>query len=383
MKTILALFITAFFSLSSQADTGLDNSISLEAKNSVDKAAKFLISKQNENGSWGPYGGIPSITGLVATSIATSAEAADYKKELAKVEKYLLTFVQPDGAIWQPGDKGYPNYTTSVATVALYVINKEANKNTILKARKWLKSKQFTATSGATALEAGGIGYGSAKDKSDLSNTQMALEALFITHDLEVENSTAKEMKETKEVWERATKFVNRCQALPTSNDLAWAKAASGEDIGGFIYSPDRTKVEGDGEALRTYASMTYAGLKSMVYAGYIADDKLIKDDPRVKAALEWAGRNYTLDENPGMKLQGHYYYINTLAKALDAYGADSIKDKDGKARMWRRDVVKKLLSVQAADGHWVNPEGRWMENIPELVTAYSLMSMNHALSKN
>ena len=383
MKPMIALLMTVFFSLSSMADTGLDNSITLEAKSSVDKAVKFLISKQNDNGSWGPYGGLPSISALAATSIATSAEASKYKKELKEVEKYLLSFAQADGAIWEPGDKGYPNYTTSTAVVALYVIDKEANKDVILKARKWLKKGQFTAESGATPQEYGGIGYGSTKNKSDLSNTQMALEALFVTHELEVENSSAEEIKETKEVWARATKFIDRCQALPTTNDLAWAKTATGEDIGGFIYSPDRTKVEGEGDGLRTYASMTYAGLKSMIYAGYISEDKLIKDDPRVKAALEWAGKHYTLEENPGMKLQGHYYYINTFAKALDAYGADTITDKDGKKRMWRRDVVKKLLSMQAADGHWVNPEGRWMENVPELVTAYTLMSMNHALSKN
>jgi squalene-hopene/tetraprenyl-beta-curcumene cyclase len=383
MKTLFRLVILAMLSLPLQADTGLDNSITLEAKNSVDKAVKYLMSKQNDNGSWGPYGGIPSITALSATSIATSAEAAKYPKQLAKAEAYLLSFAQADGSIWQPGDKGYPNYTTSVATVALYVINKEKNKDIILKSRKWLKKGQFTETTGSTPLEAGGIGYGSDTTKSDLSNTQMALEALFVTHDIEVENASPEEMKATKEAWARANKFINRCQALPTSNDLAWAKTATGDDIGGFIYSPDRSKVDGEGDGLRTYASMTYAGLKSMIYAGYISEDKLIKDDPRVKAALEWAGKHYTLEENPGMKMQGLYYYINTFAKALDAYGSDTIKDKDGKPRMWRRDVVKKLLSIQAADGHWVNPEGRWMENIPELVTAYSLMSMNHALSKN
>ena len=40
---------------------------------------------------------------------------------------------------------------------------------------------------------------------------------------------------------------------------------------------------------------MTYAGLKSMMYAG------LGKDDPRVKAAWGWIQKNYTVDENPGL----------------------------------------------------------------------------------
>ena len=39
---------------------------------------------------------------------------------------------------------------------------------------------------------------------------------------------------------------------------------------------------------------MTYAGLKSFLYAG------VGKDDPRVKAAIGWVRRHYTLSENPG-----------------------------------------------------------------------------------
>ena len=40
---------------------------------------------------------------------------------------------------------------------------------------------------------------------------------------------------------------------------------------------------------------MTYAGLKSMIYAG------LSRDDPRVKAVLSYIIQHYTVDENPGL----------------------------------------------------------------------------------
>jgi len=62
---------------------------------------------------------------------------------------------------------------------------------------------------------------------------------------------------------------------------------------------------------LRSYGSMTYAGLKSMIYAG------LTQDDPRVKAALEFIRKNYTLEENPGQGQRGLYYYYQTFAKAM------------------------------------------------------------------
>ena len=75
---------------------------------------------------------------------------------------------------------------------------------------------------------------------------------------------------------------------------------------------------EADG-GLRSYASMTYAGLKSMIYAG------LSRDDPRVKAALAYITRHYTLDENPGLGQQGLYYYYHTFAKTMARAGTPTI----------------------------------------------------------
>jgi len=377
MKVLTVLFTALFFSVSASADTGIDNSIYKEAKVSISKGVKFLLSKQNENGSWGPYGGMPAMTAIVTNALLTSSEAdsSNVKAAIKKAEANLLKFVQADGSIWAKStEKGYPNYSTSLAVVSFYLIDKDKHVKVIKKARAFIKGSQFDQNTG---VEAGGIGYGSTKNKSDLSNTQLALEALYITQDVEKEGTDAAEVKATKECWNKAMKFMSRCQALPSHNNLAWAKAAPGEDVGGFAYSPDRTKVENEGD-MRVYGPMTYAGLKSMVYAGYVNDDKLTKEDPRIKAAFDWAAKNFTLDENPGVGAQGHFYYIQTMAKALDAYDTNKI----GK-HLWRKEVTKKLLSLQKADGHWVNENGRWMENVPEMVTAFSISSLSHALSKD
>jgi len=77
---------------------------------------------------------------------------------------------------------------------------------------------------------------------------------------------------------------------------------------------------------LRSYASMTYAGLKSMIYAG------IGPDDPRTKAAVAGLKKNYALDTNPGMGAPPVCITItNTFAKALDAVGQDEFVDADGK----------------------------------------------------
>ena len=115
---------------------------------------------------------------------------------------------------------------------------------------------------------------------------------------------------------------------------------------------------------------MTYAGLKSMIFAG------VGPDDPRVQAAVAWIQKHYSLSENPGMGDAGLYYYYHTFAKALDALGQDVFVDADGTQHHWRRELARELVSRQRADGAWVNDNSRWLEGDPNLVTAYALLTL-------
>jgi squalene-hopene/tetraprenyl-beta-curcumene cyclase len=117
---------------------------------------------------------------------------------------------------------------------------------------------------------------------------------------------------------------------------------------------------------------MSYAGLLSMIYA------KLTPDDPRVTAVKEWLGRNYTLDENPGMGAQGLYYYYHTMSKTLSAAGVDQLALQEGRNADWRNDLAVKLLTRQRDDGSWVNDNGRWMESNPVLVTSFTVLALAH-----
>jgi squalene-hopene/tetraprenyl-beta-curcumene cyclase len=117
---------------------------------------------------------------------------------------------------------------------------------------------------------------------------------------------------------------------------------------------------------------MTYSGLKSFLFAG------IGKDDPRVKAALDWVRKHYTLDENPGMGPAGMYYYYHTFAKALAAIGDEQIVDAQGKSHDWRAELSEKYVASQNADGSWVNKTPRWLEGDPNLVTAYALLSLSY-----
>jgi len=178
---------------------------------------------------------------------------------------------------------------------------------------------------------------------------------------------------QNSEAIQRALVFVSRCQNLESEHNKTPFPAKNPD--GGFYYTPvgetgnsQAGTVENGG--LRSYASMTYAGLKSMLYAG------LKPDDGRVKAALTWLKKNYNLKENPGMGQAGLFYYYNTMARALKTLGQDEFVEENGTKHNWRKEIVAELKSRQKDDGSWVNETPRWLEGDANLVTAYALMAI-------
>ena len=141
----------------------------------------------------------------------------------------------------------------------------------------------------------------------------------------------------------RALVFVSRCQNLE-SQDNTTPFAAKNPD-GSFYYTPAAGGQSPAGNTanggLRGYGSMTYAGLKSMIYAG------VKPDDPRVKAAVKWCQMHYSVEENPGLGKAGLYYYYHTFAKALDAAGIKELADAKGVKHNWRQDLLAALVRQQ------------------------------------
>jgi squalene-hopene/tetraprenyl-beta-curcumene cyclase len=121
---------------------------------------------------------------------------------------------------------------------------------------------------------------------------------------------------------------------------------------------------------------MTYAGLKSFIHAG------VSKDDARVKAAVDWIRRHYSLDDNPGQGTAGLYYYYHTFGKAMSAMGEAEFADKDGVKHNWRRDLFEALKKRQKADGSWANDNPAFLENNPDLATAYALLALSYCKPK-
>ena len=216
----------------------------------------------------------------------------------------------------------------------------------------------------------GGVGYGSTWAHSDLSNTHLAMEALFYAKKtLELEEDGGLGLD-----WDAAIQFVSRCQNLPEANNELWVSELP-EDRGGFVYFPGKSmageRVDSKGRvSLRSYGSMSYAGLLSFIYSEMSPTDK------RVIAVKNWLKQNYTIEENPGMELQGLYYYYHTMAKALTLSGMQIVVDSNGNKVDWRQQLAVRLFDLQENQGFWVNESGRWWEKDPILVTCYALLAL-------
>ncbi len=349
-----------------------NTSLRNEVQRAVDKGLSWLEKSQDTNTFWSTAD-VPAISALALTAfwlqpggLAPADEPAAVKKGYA----YLMSCVQPDGGIYR---KQLPSYNTSIALTALVLANRPAHEAVIAKARKFLISLQadFDEPGKLDNVLDGGIGYGIKDKLPDLSNTSWALEALYLSK----RRGENLHLSDTEDLnWEAAIHFVQSCQNLRNSNSETWA-SDDPQNKGGFIYAPGRsmageTNVASGRVALRSYGSMSYAGLLSYIYAD------LKHDDPRVIAVMEWLRGNFTLDENPAMGPQGLFYYYHTMAKALTVYGAATLETKDGRHINWREQLALRLINLQHPDGSWANDNGRWFEKDPALVTAYSIIAL-------
>ena len=327
----------------------------------VDRAVQYLRTKgQAEDGSFSKEAGI-GVTAVVTAGLLSVGISPD-DPMVAKALKFLEGFRQPDGGIYQP-DTFYKNYETSLAVMAFQLANKDGRYNQLLKdANRFLKELQWDEGEGhqRSSMFYGGAGYGRNK-RPDLSNTAFLIEALRATGS-----------GPDDEAIQKALIFVSRCQNLESEHNTTPFPAKNPD--GGFYYSPAAGGVSMAGTTpeggLRSYGSMTYAGLKSMIYAG------LTPEDRRVKAALEWIKKHYDVKSNPGLGDAGLFYYYHTMAKALAVLELKELTDAQGQKHDWRRELREELLSRQKPDGSWINQNPRWLEADPNLVTGYALLTL-------
>lgn len=325
----------------------------------------FLETKgQAADGTFSSRAG-PGLTALAVTAALRNGRGVDDPMVSQGLDA-LERFVQADGGVY--GSGRLRNYETCVAMVCFAAANVDGRYDDVLDDAKAFVTRLQFGPGGerdATDPTYGGVGYGGS-ERPDLSNTSYLIDAL-----------AAAGAEENDPAIQRALVFVSRCQNLASEhNDTPYADKVND---GGFYYLIPTESVDADDSeraapsgGLRSYGSMTYAGLKSMIYAG------LTENDPRVQSAVDWIGEHYAVDTHPGQGNAGLYYYYHTFGAALNAAGLKNIVDEDGVEHDWRAELIAELGRRQNEDGSWTNENGRWFENDPNLATSFALISLSY-----
>jgi squalene-hopene/tetraprenyl-beta-curcumene cyclase len=336
----------------------------------VDRAVEFLKTHQGADGAWSEDKS-PGVTGIALTGMLQCGKVSARDPAAEKALKYIESLInRREGHIAGKDPKvQLKNYVTCVNVMALQAADRDSYKQVVDDAVKFLKNLQWDEGEGKGPQDDfyGGAGYDS-KSRPDLSNTQFFIDSLI-----------AAGVSRDDPALKKALIFVKRCQNYKgEGSDQPWQSKV---DDGSFIYSAaggGQTKSQDqpspDG-GLPGYGSMTYAGIKSMIYCG------VTRDDPRVQRAFEWIKKNYNVEKNPGMPdlraKWGLFYYYHTMAKTLALMGVDEIEDATGKKHDWRAEITRALAKLQKPDGSWVNDQ-HWMESDPNLITGYALMALSH-----
>jgi squalene-hopene/tetraprenyl-beta-curcumene cyclase len=374
------------------AEVPISPELFTRAQEALRRGLEALASRQASDGSWmrrvevTPTDQVSregsasvAVTALAAKAFLQAGPNPRFDPTLSRALRFVTGSLEGHGGYDGLAAGGLGNYVASAVVMALASTEDPAFADRLQEGVAWLKRQQWDQSEGLAPQDDwfGGAGYGRG-GRPDLSNTQMFLDAL---QDAGVSPDDP--------AIQRALVFVSRTQNLPATNPAGWAQSGSGD--GGFVYSPanggesfaseaagegrhGERRPEGTPRSLRSYGSMTYAGFKSLLYAG------LTRDDPRVRAAFDWIRRHWTFDENPGLGQQGLYYYFHAMARALLASQQAVIETADGASRRWREELVEALLARQRPDGTWVNAADRWEEGQADLVTVYSVLALQEAI---
>jgi squalene-hopene/tetraprenyl-beta-curcumene cyclase len=324
---------------------------------------------------------------IVSLANAPADLRAKYKEPLDKAVAYLVSKANEDGSFGEgPSGTFMKTYTTGIALMALGSVDAEKHGQKIRGAQAYLKNNQLKE--GAFK---GGLGYGDEKPRVQDGQLKVVKEDL---PNLSVVGFGAEGLKlsglpQDDAFWKLVVEFVRKCQNSSEVNaDAAFVASLKekgltvGED-GGLYYAPIAdpklqkagTRKIADKESIASYGAMTYDGIKTYLYAG------LKKDSPEVRAAMDWVRKNYSVEVHPGFAfdavqrhhLRGLYHYLLVMSRALDAYGENPLETFDGKKHDWPREIAAQLLKTVKESKMWMNDNAAWYEGDPVLVTSYVL----------
>jgi hypothetical protein len=307
-----------------------------QVNHAIDKGIKYLTQQQNANGSWPEYMGYPGGVTALCTLALLNAGLDPAEPQIQKALGYLRK-IRPD--------TNPRTYVISLQTMVFCRAEPDKDRLRIRSNVKWLESTQVQEGQSKGSWSYPG-------SDGDNSNAQFALLALYEAERIGVQAS--------EQTWRLARKHWEGCQQL----DGAWNYKINNSSTG----------------------SMTCAGITSLVISAdriQPPDAKVVngeikccvsgenaEGDNRIDRGLDWLGRNFSVNSNPGMGQLWSLYYLYGLERAGRLTAQRFIGDHD-----WYREGAEYLVRRQdPLSGFWI---GSVTENDKLVGTSFSLLFLS------
>ena len=341
---------------------------------SLDRGARYLWSRQAEDGGWHSetYGLLrsgQSLTPFVLEALLRiPGDVVPLPRDqVNRAIEFIRRNTDASGAVgmMDPGLPDYPNYATALAVKALSRADQTSSRQDIEVMTGYLRSRQFTEDNGWRPGDApyGAWGMGGEirtppnPGHVDLSMTRHVVEAL-----------AAAGAAPGDPAFQKARVFVGRCHNYDP------ADAARGD--GGFYFSTvvlDANKAGGEGDDYHSYGTATADGLLALLALGYSPDDQ------RVQAAARWLAAHHRADGAPGFVGKA---YERWTAGLWFYYAASSSSAMQELRIRGAASLAAELQRAQRPDGSWSNPENLVKEDDPLIATAFALRTLAVAIQE-
>ena len=299
----------------------------------VNLGTTYLLRSQGDRGQWlGRYG--PAVTALVVKALVASGHSWT-----ARPVRTALTYIEScrhaDGGFYTSAE---PAYNTAIVIRTLASLPSHRFARQVARGLHFLKAAEATAATAPNQTEARWLYPDGLHSALDAEPTMEALRG----------------------AGRSAADTTMRRSLAMLRRDSSWIN---------HILDPQERSADA---ILYNYGRLTYAQLKSMIYAG------LSRNDPRVRRMVRWIRGHYTLKVNPASNSsRGRYYYYLTFAKVLRTHGSPTITDVMGVQHHWQRELYRRLAATQMANGSWVNHHSSaYLEGNPMMATTYAVLTL-------
>lgn len=360
--------------------TALAEDRTAKVTGSLVRAAKFLASRQGEDGAWrsGVHGSFKDGQSLSPLVMASMLFLQGYDESGAIAFARGRAYLFPRSPHDPPAGISFPIYTHSISIWVLGMQSEARDMHAMAPHLAALRALQLNRANGWSESDPhfGGWGYHHLPRKTangedapwgmphaNISATVFAIGALRLGR-----------VPADDGAWRDVRFFVERCQNFSDASDRD-----TRFDDGGFIFSPEDAAANKPGQAgidrsgkarLHSYGSATADGVRCLVQIG------LPQDHPRVIAARRWLIDHFETGRNPGtfnddrqsLAHATKYYWLWSAAHAMKRL---EVKEID-----WRGGITDELLKLQREDGSWKNDLSDGREDDPLVATSFAAAAM-------